>query len=741
MPETPSASPDEIVQELARYMALPATRVHVSDTRQPLCDLLARRCGTRPRTWHLWRRFRAEPHRYMTDTSTWLARELRASPGFARQVQSLWQHFRIMTNRALPASPAATRAPAAAREPESLLMQSLPTNIQQLWQMCVPERMTRSLLASVEHMHKGTPLADRVQALVQHMIHYLRLSALQEAASETAVMPLYSDSRLLRMLESYLHLPASASSTRNTPSSAAPAAPAAAHPAAPTVTRHAEMECPDRVWIGTPLIQVVARLKRPPAERQDDALLLHLREDLPIQVWVTSPGFDVLGPHVHTIRLETGQDEVEFDLQPQLPGRTYVAVNFLQAGTPLGSMTSEVEIAEHVSTMEQNLHIEANRFTMDVEAESPDLTLFVHYDTMHAAPRLLLNLYCDGELSQTYPPLPLHADPSTYYEEIYSRLSDLTDLFDMKKGDSQALAAMQRAVRNLGHGLWNDLIPQGLQERYALERTEWEGKTFLVITDEPYIPWELMWPYGYQEDVWDDEAPWCMTMRMTRWLRRNDDGMGLQGPPTQLQLENFAFIGPADTSLAAVGTESAQLRAMMQQAGIRDASPPHNTLEQVQNLLEAGTYDWFHLASHGEFSAALPDRTSAILLEGRQALTPDTMIGPRIQSHLYHRRPGFVLNACHTGRQGWALTRLGGWANRLVGSGAGIFLGPLWTVTDDAARQFAAHFYTHLLAGNTVADALYEARCAIRATGDPTWLAYSAYAHPNARVRRAAGTQ
>ena len=62
-------------------------------------------------------------------------------------------------------------------------------------------------------------------------------------------------------------------------------------------------------------------------------------------------------------------------------------------------------------------------------------------------------------------------------------------------------------------------------------------------------------------------------------------------------------------------------------------------------------------------------------------------------------------------------------------------MGPLWTVTDESARRFAKHFYALLLEGDTVAQALHGAREVIRQSGDPTWLAYSVYAHPNARLQ------
>ena len=58
----------------------------------------------------------------------------------------------------------------------------------------------------------------------------------------------------------------------------------------------------------------------------------------------------------------------------------------------------------------------------------------------------------------------------------------------------------------------------------------------------------------------------------------------------------------------------------------------------------------------------------------------------------------------------------------------------MWSVTDANALTFAETFYGELLGGATVAEAVRSGRQAARAAGDPTWLAYSVYAHPNARV-------
>jgi hypothetical protein len=58
-------------------------------------------------------------------------------------------------------------------------------------------------------------------------------------------------------------------------------------------------------------------------------------------------------------------------------------------------------------------------------------------------------------------------------------------------------------------------------------------------------------------------------------------------------------------------------------------------------------------------------------------------------------------------------------------------------VQDSSAATFAGAFYQALLDGQTVAGATRTARKAAQTLDDPTWLADSVYAHPNARVRAA----
>jgi CHAT domain-containing protein len=96
------------------------------------------------------------------------------------------------------------------------------------------------------------------------------------------------------------------------------------------------------------------------------------------------------------------------------------------------------------------------------------------------------------------------------------------------------------------------------------------------------------------------------------------------------------------------------------------------------------------------------------------------------------------LNACRVGQAGLSLTGLGGWGKALVQDArAGGLIAPLWSVSDQAAQLFAETFYQQCTQpGMTLGEAIRQARLKVRqsAPDDPTWLAYSLYAHPNTRL-------
>ena len=359
----------------------------------------------------------------------------------------------------------------------------------------------------------------------------------------------------------------------------------------------------------------------------------------------------------------------------------------------------------------------------ELGAPVPDLVLYVRHERFQQEPALTFILERADGSSRSFPPLPLLGDLKAHAERYYA------DLQSLKRTPELA----EDRLRRFGWDLWEQLIPADLRAVYLAERDVWRDKSMVVVSDEPYFPWELIWPY---DEVAADPGPWCVTLRLTRWLARDLQGNGHQGPPARLSLRSLATLAPTNTKLVYAPQEQVLLSRLAGDRHLSDLSPELPTYPVTMALLEGGACDWVHVASHGKFDGETPDADMAIRLEGEDYLRPGDFTGPRIDGYLRQRRPGFVFNTCFSGRQGWALTRLGGWATRLIGKGAGLFIAPLWAVTDRLALQFSDGFYGALLSdgGMTVGEAVRRGREAARDGGDPTWLAYSVYAHPNARV-------
>jgi hypothetical protein len=501
--------------------------------------------------------------------------------------------------------------------------------------------------------------------------------------------------------------------------------------------RYADVSCPERVSVRAPRVSVVVRLTVAAGDYAAAAEALGAREGRPVRVRVAAPNFQVLGAAEQETMVLPDVDSppLVFDLRPLRVGPARVTLDFFQQGGPLGTVTVPIEC----TPAEDGEPAPRRPAALRVAAYPTPPDLVLHIATLPAPPALEFTLSREGGgWWRTFPPVPLQADAAGHADALYRHLTGITVRSDPASAAHDGYSArvltgpqVDRGARELGQNLWKDLVPRELKDLYAAEREGWRGRSLLVLSDDPHLPWELVWPYG---DGWQDEAPWCATLGLTRWLRRDALGNGNEGPPTELPLRCLAVLAPTDTDLPTALAERDFLRGLAARHRLRDLSPEPTTVEAVLGLLEGGQYDWLHVASHGKFHAAAPDADSVVWLQGRAALTPHAFVGPDIEGHLRRRRPAFVFNACEVGRLGRGLTGLAGWATRLVGAGAGLFAAPLWEVTDDGALAFVRGLYERLLAGETVAEAVRQARRGARREGDPTWLAYSVYAHPNARL-------
>jgi len=314
---------------------------------------------------------------------------------------------------------------------------------------------------------------------------------------------------------------------------------------------------------------------------------------------------------------------------------------------------------------------------------------------------------------------PFRRSPDEYHELLTAQIERV------HQGDDLAADLVA-----LGRSLYREIFPEELRAAYRRFRTR--VRTLRIISDEPWIPWELIKPYDDTDpdDLVDDDFL-CLEYQLTRWLT------GEVGPPLAIRVARLACIdgdpSTAGSALPAAARER-QLLAELATGGVVDASISGAGLAAVLELLSAGGVGLLHFAGHGEFASAMPGQSRIELAD--QPLRPRHLHGP-VRTRLKRDRPLVFLNACRVARQGWALSGLGGWVAAWVRDGhCGAFIGPQWTVRDDLAHDFAVRFYAELRNGKTFGEATLAARRKISkaAPGDPTWLAYTIYAHPNGRL-------
>ncbi|MBE9145655.1 CHAT domain-containing protein [Planktothrix mougeotii] len=508
--------------------------------------------------------------------------------------------------------------------------------------------------------------------------------------------------------------------------------------------RYTDISCPRRVCKKTDRFSVVVRLTLQPSPYSDAPVeqLNITSENLPVIVHLDAPAFDCINKPQQPITLKPNGDSspVVFDLKPKdITGYHTLNFEFFQGEHLIGATSTKIEITAYEVSSE-SIFLPQTQLAALVESKPSDLILYVKYDRLGNERSLRYTLYRDG-LPKDYAPVNLMGDLETYADTLYSKITNLFNRNTLRVKRVEAPtngnnAEMDRRIKQIGHKLWNFILPDELKKDYLEHPEKWQGKTLLIVSDEPYIPWELVWPYNKNPE-WEDKVPWCISMQLTRWLRNDLQGNTHQLPPSQIHFNKLACLAPVAAQLIKAQEEKQFLEQLSEKHNINNVSPKDCYLSDIWKLLETSGYNWFHIASHGNFNNNTPDDPSAIMLENADNLTLDDFFNPKIESHIQKTRPAFVFNSCHSGRQSWALRGLGGWPNHLIGMGAGLFLAPLWPVSDGCALVFAKQFYQELLRGKTVAQAMLSSRLAIKdvCQGDSSWLAYSVYAHPNATVK------
>jgi pimeloyl-ACP methyl ester carboxylesterase len=153
------------------------------------------------------------------------------------------------------------------------------------------------------------------------------------------------------------------------------------------------------------------------------------------------------------------------------------------------------------------------------------------------------------------------------------------------------------------------------------------------------------------------------------------------------------------------------------------------TRASLLSALRSGKYDCVHYAGHAFFDEQMPAR-SGLLCAGEEILTGSDLTG-------ISNLPSLVFfNACEAGRvrgrkpppaatQRAAVSA--GVAEALMRGGIANFLSTYWPVADDSAKTFATNFYTKVLAGRPLGEAILAGRQELNKAKSRDWADYILY--------------
>jgi hypothetical protein len=461
----------------------------------------------------------------------------------------------------------------------------------------------------------------------------------------------------------------------------------------------------------------------------------------PVTVILYATAFAVVGPARADLEIYPDRDSgpVRFELRsrPGVTGEQQISLTFLQGTDILGRVVAKVQVGGRAPTVS---------YTMPVESGGPpgggrvppDVVLYVDRvvqdgrDQLHF--RYLWPQNDELEIVEAGTVELNNVEPwaQAQYADLSRRAYFLPPPGPPDSPDVQeAVRGAVRALERIGEKLYDQLFPPALKAFY--KRCAPWARTVLIYSTEPWIPWEIVKPYGLDlAEVYSDFL--CARFQIARWLTSDSSGR----VPRLVQVRELCPVIPPSNLAAAVRERDYVTRLPQLWPPMLLCETAPDTTDALLALMEGGEVNLFHIATHAGFDASDPG--AAAIQLGADRLTPDDVSGTALLRGLTLAAPFVFVNACHSGRQALALSGMGGWVNKLLQYGCSGFVGTNWEVLDDLAAQFAIAFYEGLRAGRTFGAACQQARLSLRAAnpGNSTWLAYVLYAHPLGHLQAAA---
>ena len=377
----------------------------------------------------------------------------------------------------------------------------------------------------------------------------------------------------------------------------------------------------------------------------------------------------------------------------------------------------ETSLPKNSGGSPESLHIPEPNYTLQISLKLGKLSFHLHWRTKESR----------GDAPYGHVEFPW--DRSQFFKNFFAEIERLA-------ADRQLTPdEISKKLEGKGVRLSNRLLPLELRRRLWKITSEINSKsktkpTFYLSSNETWIPWEMFRVSDPDSDEVGEHLSDTFFFSRKLVIDRS------YSDQTVFPLGDVALVAPLKPGGRTATKEMWAEREALPSIG----GSAHIFTElkaEYSSVLEAiasSRFDGWHYIGHGVRSNPNVEDWHVQLDRGNFSVS-DLETGE--SKKIFDQRPLVFLNCCHSAASGFDLTGMDGFANAFLQAGAGGFIGTHWAVKDGAARTFATTFYQELFRGLPIAEAGFLARRAVQKEhpGNPSWLAYVIYSHPEARCR------
>ncbi|MBE9594493.1 MAG: CHAT domain-containing protein [Proteobacteria bacterium] len=444
--------------------------------------------------------------------------------------------------------------------------------------------------------------------------------------------------------------------------------------------------------------------------------------EIEITVTVDAHGFEIENAEQKMrVPLLTNSDPVVFYLAPKIVGPKTIRLKFYQNESYNGEILVDTTVIE--SEVDDETYAQAKiRGEVGVKKEytenqREDLRIEVEKEDNYFEYKVTIPQLDDMFLKKFRCPEQLN-DLKSFMDRIERELSGISATsYD---DEIKCKTAMSK-IESIGMDLYKRLFPE------ELKRILWENKdeikSIFIVSNEEWIPWEIIKPYESTESGTTKEDFWCIKYIIGRWLSN-------RSPEESIRIKCGSVIAyDKKGKLKRVNDEKKTIEKIIKNRGVKLISREPRYAD-ILDILSDKEINLFHFACETVYDKNSSDDSYLSLADGALKARDVGVC------NLKKGKPIVFVNACESSITGCAVTGIGGFSKAFIDSGSSAFIGTMWKVPDEYALKFSEYFYKNLFEKNlSIGEALQKTRVDLKDSPNPMWLAYSLYGFPLAKIR------